>query len=117
VADTGAKSRMQVLVIGSGGREHAITLKLLERSKVDAVWCYPGNAGMAQAARIPKLENPGPDALAEFAADRGIDLTVVGAEAYLAEGIVDAFRARACPLSALPSRQPGSKAAKPLPKT
>ncbi|MGI6567269.1 MAG: phosphoribosylamine--glycine ligase [Firmicutes bacterium] len=85
---------MQVLVIGSGGREHAITLKLLESSKVDAVWCYPGNAGMAQAARIPKLENPGPDALAEFAADRGIDLTVVGAEAYLAEGIVDAFRAR-----------------------
>ncbi|NLA59406.1 MAG: phosphoribosylamine--glycine ligase [Firmicutes bacterium] len=85
---------MQVLVVGSGGREHAIALKLLESPKVDVVWCYPGNAGMAQAARIPKLAGSDVNTLAEFAATEGIELTIVGPEGYLAEGIVDAFRSR-----------------------
>lgn len=85
---------MQVLVVGSGGREHAIAWKLLQSPKVDTVWCYPGNAGMAQAARIPSLDGSDSNALAEFAEKQGIDLTVVGPEGYLAEGIVDVFRAR-----------------------
>ncbi|NLY29282.1 MAG: phosphoribosylamine--glycine ligase [Firmicutes bacterium] len=85
---------MQVLVVGSGGREHAITLKLVQSPKVDAVWCYPGNAGMAQAARIPKLDSSDANTLAEFAEGQGIDLTIVGPEGYLAEGIVDVFRSR-----------------------
>jgi phosphoribosylamine--glycine ligase len=92
--DTGAKSDMRVLVIGSGGREHALVQKLSESPKVKAIWCFPGNGGIAQVATIPNLASAEPHTLAEFALAKNIDLTVVGPENYLAAGIVDAFRAR-----------------------
>lgn len=94
MADTGAKSDMRVLVIGGGGREHALVQKLSESPKVDAIWCFPGNAGIAQKASIPNLASAEPNTLAEFASAKGINLTVVGPEDYLAAGIVDVFRAR-----------------------
>ena len=85
---------MKVLVIGSGGREHALVHKLKDSTKVNSIWCYPGNAGISSIAQIPNIADPSPSSLAEFADSMGIDLTVVGPEGYLAEGIVDAFQER-----------------------
>ncbi len=85
---------MKILVVGSGGREHALAWKLAQAAGVTQVFVAPGNAG---TAREPKLENlPITDlnALADFATDNVIHLTVVGPEAPLAGGIVDIFRAR-----------------------
>ena len=83
---------MKVLVIGSGGREHAILWALKQTSKVDLdLYCAPGNGGISELAECIPI-SPGDHAsLIEFAADRGIDLTVVGPEGPLAEGIVDDF--------------------------
>ena len=85
---------MKILVVGSGGREHALAWKLAQAAGVTKVFVAPGNAG---TAREPKLENlPVTDinALADFAEQNAIHLTVVGPEAPLAAGIVDVFRAR-----------------------
>ena len=85
---------MKILVVGSGGREHALAWKLAQAAGVTKVYVAPGNAG---TAREPKLENlPITDlnALADFAAQNAIHLTVVGPEAPLAGGIVDIFRER-----------------------
>ena len=85
---------MKILVVGSGGREHALAWKLAQAAGVTRVYVAPGNAG---TAREPKLENlpiTDIDALADFAAQNDIHLTVVGPEAPLAAGIVDVFRAR-----------------------
>lgn len=85
---------MKILVVGSGGREHALAWKLAQAAGVTRVYVAPGNAG---TAREPKLENlPITDipALADFAAQNDVHLTVVGPEAPLAAGIVDVFRAR-----------------------
>lgn len=85
---------MNILVVGSGGREHALAWKLAQAAGVTKVFVAPGNAG---TAREPKLENlPITDihALADFAAQNAIHLTVVGPEAPLAAGIVDVFRDR-----------------------
>ena len=85
---------MKILVVGSGGREHALAWKLAQAAGVTQVFVAPGNAG---TAREPKLENlPVTDinALADFAEQNAIHLTVVGPEAPLAAGIVDVFRAR-----------------------
>ncbi|NLJ85520.1 MAG: phosphoribosylamine--glycine ligase [Firmicutes bacterium] len=84
---------MRALVIGSGGREHALVKKLAESSLVESIWCYPGNAGIADIAKIPPLSSSSIEELVSFANANGIDLTVVGPENYLADGIVDAFRA------------------------
>ena len=85
---------MKILVVGSGGREHALAWKLAQAAGVTQVFVAPGNAG---TAREPKLENlPITDlnALADFATDNAVHLTVVGPEAPLAGGIVDIFRDR-----------------------
>ncbi|WNZ56836.1 phosphoribosylamine--glycine ligase [Microbulbifer sp. MKSA007] len=87
---------MNVLVIGSGGREHALAWKAAQNPNVGTVYVAPGNAG---TAREPKLENIaiGVDnfaALADFAEENGVELTIVGPEAPLVEGIVDFFNAR-----------------------
>ncbi len=85
---------MKILVVGSGGREHALAWKLAQAAGVNKVFVAPGNAG---TAREPKLENLAVtdiNALADFAEQNAIHLTVVGPEAPLAAGIVDVFRAR-----------------------
>ncbi|QQO10566.1 phosphoribosylamine--glycine ligase [Breznakiella homolactica] len=92
---------MKVLVIGSGGREHAICWKLAQSPDVDTVYAAPGNGGTAAEAKCENIPIPGGDPAAgegltfllKLARDRGIAFTVVGPEAPLAEGIVDAFRA------------------------
>ncbi|MFC6634446.1 phosphoribosylamine--glycine ligase [Microbulbifer taiwanensis] len=91
---------MNVLVIGAGGREHALAWKAAQNPAVDTVFVAPGNAG---TAREPKLKNVaiGVDnfsALAEFAEDNGVELTIVGPEAPLVDGIVDFFNGRGLPI-------------------
>jgi phosphoribosylamine--glycine ligase len=86
---------MKILVIGGGGREHALAWKAARSPRVECVYVAPGNAG---TAREPKLENVAIDAedipaLVEFAREQSIDLTLVGPEAPLVAGVVDAFQA------------------------
>ena len=87
---------MKVLVIGNGGREHALAWKLLRGERVSQVFVAPGNGGTARDERLQNvaISATDPKALADFAADQKIALTVVGPEAALAVGVVDEFRAR-----------------------
>jgi len=82
---------MKVLVIGSGGREHAIAWKINQSSKLNKLFCAPGNAGTAQFANNVDISVLEIEKLAEFAKKEEIDLTIVGPEAPLAAGIVNFF--------------------------
>lgn len=84
---------MNVLVIGSGGREHAIVEALSRSPKQPKIYAAPGNAGIAQLAECVAIKDTEVEKLLEFAKANAIDLTVVGPEAALAAGVVDAFRA------------------------
>ena len=85
---------MKVLIIGSGGREHAIAWKLSKSPKVTKLYCAPGNAGIGQIAECVPISAMEFDKLADFAQENGIDLTVVGMDDPLVGGIVDVFEAR-----------------------
>ena len=85
---------MKALVIGGGGREHALAWKLAQGERVQAVFVAPGNAGTAREPEISNVAITDLAELAQFAIDEKIDLTVVGPEAALAAGAVDIFRAR-----------------------
>lgn len=84
----------RVLVVGSGGRCHAIVDALSRSPQVEKIYCAPGNAGIAEQAECVKIGVEDVEALAEFALQNSIDLTVVGPEAALAVGIVDEFQKR-----------------------
>ena len=84
---------MKIMVIGSGGREHALVWKLSQSPLCDKVLAVPGNPGIATVAQCVQPPAATPQALAELARDAGVDLTIVGPEAPLVAGIVDAFRA------------------------
>ena len=84
---------MKILVVGSGGREHALVWKIQQSSKVDKVYCAPGNAGISKLAECVNIEATDVEKLRQFAIAEGIDLTVVGPESSLVEGIVDDFEA------------------------
>lgn len=84
---------MKVLVVGGGGREHALVWKLKQSPRVKEVFCAPGNAGIAREATCVKIGAEDIPALLAFALEKGIDLTVVGPEAPLTAGIVDQFQA------------------------
>lgn len=85
---------MKVLVIGGGGRCHAIVDALHRSPKVDKIYCAPGNAGIALLAECVAIKDTDVDGLLAFALDKDMDLTVVGPEAALQLGIVDRFRAK-----------------------
>ncbi len=85
---------MKVLVLGSGGREHALGWKLAQSERVTQVFVAPGNGGTAHDPRLKNVPLTGVKALADFALEQKIALTVVGPEAFLAAGVVDEFRAR-----------------------
>jgi phosphoribosylamine--glycine ligase len=82
---------MKVLVVGSGGREHTLVWKLSQSSRVDKIFCAPGNAGIAQQAKCIDIKVDDIEGLLNFARYEGIDMTVVGPEDPLTKGIVDAF--------------------------
>lgn len=85
---------MKLMVIGSGGREHALAWRLLQSPRVSHVFVAPGNGGTAQMKGASNLALTDPAKLADFARDEGVHLTVVGPEAPLAQGVVDVFRSR-----------------------
>lgn len=86
---------MKVLIVGSGGREHALAWKAAQSPKVDKIFVAPGNAGTASEPKVENRPIAAEDipALLAFAKEQAIDLTIVGPEAPLVAGIVDAFSA------------------------
>ncbi len=82
---------MKVLVVGNGGREHAIVWKLKQNKNIDEIFCAAGNAGIGQDATLVPIKPMEIDKLVEFAKENKIDLTVVGMDDPLVAGIVDAF--------------------------
>lgn len=84
---------MKILVVGGGGREHAIVWKLAQSPLAEEIYCAPGNAGIAELADCVNIPADDVDTLLDFARAEGIGLTVVGPEAPLAAGIVDKFTA------------------------
>lgn len=82
---------MRILVIGGGGREHTLAWKLAMSPRVEKIYCIPGNPGISQIAECVDLNLADNQALVDFATNNQIDLTVVGPELPLANGIVDAF--------------------------
>ncbi len=85
---------MKILVVGSGGREHALAWRLAKSAGAEKVYVAPGNAGTALDGNLENLAITDIKELADFATDNGITFTVVGPEAPLSKGIVDVFRAR-----------------------
>lgn len=83
---------MKILVIGSGGREHALVWKISQSKRVDKIYCAPGNAGISDIAECINIKPENIAELKRFAADKKIDLTIVGPEGPLAAGIVDEFK-------------------------
>ena len=82
---------MKILVVGGGGREHAICWKLSSESNVEKIYCAPGNAGIADVAECIDIKDDNIEALLQFAKENKIDLTIVGPEVPLVAGIVDKF--------------------------
>ncbi|NQT75766.1 MAG: phosphoribosylamine--glycine ligase [Candidatus Omnitrophica bacterium] len=82
---------MRVLVVGSGGREHALVWKIAQSKKVGKIFCAPGNGGIKELAEIVNIKADDIDALLNFAKENKIDLTVAGPEVPLVKGIVDRF--------------------------
>jgi phosphoribosylamine--glycine ligase len=104
---------MRVLVVGSGGREHALVWKLRRSARAPEVYCAPGNAGIADSARCVPIAADDVRGLVRFAAEEAIDLTVVGPEVPLTLGLVDRLAAaglRAFGPTAAAARLEGSKA-------
>ncbi|PIQ89780.1 MAG: phosphoribosylamine--glycine ligase [Candidatus Omnitrophica bacterium CG11_big_fil_rev_8_21_14_0_20_42_13] len=85
---------MKILVIGSGGREHAIAWRISKSPKVRGIFCAPGNAGISEIAECVDIAADDLQALVKFAKDNSIDLTVVGPETALCRGIVDLFESQ-----------------------
>jgi phosphoribosylamine--glycine ligase len=85
---------MKILVLGSGGREHALVWKLRQSPSVDKVWCAPGNGGISAEAECLPARLDDADSLVSLAANLGADMTVVGPEVPLVCGVADAFAAR-----------------------
>lgn len=84
---------MKVLIVGSGGREHAIATSVAKSSRVDKIYCAPGNAGIGQIAECVPIGAMEFDKLVAFAKENEIDLTIIGMDDPLVGGVVDAFEA------------------------
>ena len=80
---------MKVLIVGGGGREHAIAASVAKSPRVDRIYCVPGNAGIAQIAECAPIGAMEFDRIVEFAREKEIDLTIVGMDDPLVGGLVD----------------------------
>ena len=85
---------MKVLIVGSGGREHAIAWSVSKSPKVDKIYCAPGNAGIAELAECVNITAMEFEKLADFAQEKEIDLTIIGMDDPLVGGVLDVFEAR-----------------------
>ena len=85
---------MKVLIVGSGGREHAIAWSVSQSKRVDKIYCAPGNGGIAEIAECVNITAMEFDKLAAFAKENEIDLTIIGMDDPLVGGIVDVFEAQ-----------------------
>lgn len=85
---------MNVLIVGSGGREHALAYSVAKSDKVDKIYCAPGNAGIAELAELVPIDSMEFEKLADFAQEKEIGLTIIGMDAPLVGGIVDVFEKR-----------------------
>ena len=83
---------MKVLIVGGGGREHAIAFAVSKSPKVDKIYCAPGNAGIADLAECVDIQVMDFEEIAKFAKKTGVDLVIVGPDDPLAAGIVDVLR-------------------------
>ena len=83
---------MKVLVVGSGGREHAIAMSVAKSSRVDKIYCAPGNAGMGEIAECVDIKVMEFDRLVKFAKKHDIDMAIVGPDDPLVGGLVDSFK-------------------------
>ncbi|NYC94791.1 phosphoribosylamine-glycine ligase [Clostridium acetobutylicum] len=83
---------MKILLIGSGGREHAMAWKMAQNKSVERIYCAPGNGGTAKENKCENVNLEKTEELIEFASKNNIDLTVVGPEAPLVDGIVNEFK-------------------------
>ena len=83
---------MEILLIGSGGREHAIARKISKNGKVSKIYCAPGNGGTAIENKCVNININSIEELKKFAIDNKVDLTIVGPEKPLIDGIVDVFK-------------------------
>jgi phosphoribosylamine--glycine ligase len=88
------ESKVKILVVGGGGREHALVWKISQSPLVDKIYCAPGNAGISRLAECVEIDPEDIQSLVNFAEKESIDLTVVGPEAPLVMGIVDEFEDR-----------------------
>ena len=88
------KSKMKVLIVGSGGREHAIAWSVSQSKKVDKIYCAPGNGGISQLAECVDIGAMEFEKLADFAEKQRIDLTIIGMDDPLVGGVVDVFEER-----------------------
>ena len=86
-------TKMRVLIVGSGGREHAIAMSVAKSPRVDKIYCAPGNAGIGQIAECVAIGAMEFDRLAAFAKEKQIDLTIIGMDDPLVGGVVDVFEA------------------------
>jgi phosphoribosylamine---glycine ligase len=88
------KTPMKILVIGGGGREHALVWKLKQSARVEEIWCAPGNGGILAEVECFQISQSDPAAIADLAAKLGADLTVIGPELPLVSGVADEFAQR-----------------------
>lgn len=107
---------MKVLVVGGGGREHAVVDALSRSSQVSKIYCAPGNAGIARQAECVPVKDTDVEGLLSLAREKEIDLTVVGPEAALVAGIVDRFREEGLRIFGPTKARPASSRARSLQK-
>ena len=98
--------KVDILLLGAGGREHALLSKLAASPRAGRLYVAPGNGGMYALAERADVDQDSPEAVAAFAQDHGIGLVVIGPEAPLVEGVADAVRA-----AGIPCFGPGARAA------
>ena len=98
---------MNILILGGGGREHALAWAFAQNPKCDRLWCAPGNAGIAEEATCVALDILDGDKVLAFCAENAIDFVMIGPEAPLAEGVADVLRA-----AGIPTFGPGREAAR-----
>lgn len=107
---------MKVLIVGSGGREHAIAYSVAKSDKVDKIYCTPGNAGIAEFAECAPIGAMEFDKIVAFAKEKEIDLVVVGMDDPLVGGLVDELEAAGIRTFDLERMQPSLRDQKHFPR-